>query len=123
MAVSDGMIVYKARTGVLNEKHEYINVTDGLYMVDAVGAGTLTMLVETGMDGSMLDPSLAPGAMPVTGVGIERDGFRGQHLAINATMANAEAGWGGIYMNRMERAPTVNVEPPASIRRDGLKKR
>jgi hypothetical protein len=122
MAVSDGLLVFKARTGQLNDKWEYINVVDGLYLVDAPFGGGLTPLIETGMDGSILDPSLAPGTMPVTGVGIERDGFRGSHLAISAAMANEEAGWGGIYLTNIQRGPTANLGSRQSKFENGNKK-
>lgn len=110
MAVSDGIVVFKARTAAMNSKREYINAVDGLYGVDAPMTTEKLRIVETGMDGSVLDPSLIPGTMPVTGLGIERDGFRGNHLAITATMANDEAGWGGVYMTGLQRAPTTSVE-------------
>jgi len=37
-------------------------------------------------------------ALPVTEMGIERDGFRGRWLAIVAGMGTEEAGWAGIYV-------------------------
>ncbi len=97
MTVSDGTVVFKARTATINDRNEYINVVDGLYMVDVLANTGIETLVETGMDGWVLDKSLAPNQMPITGLGIEREGFRGKILAINAAMANEEEGWGGIY--------------------------
>lgn len=111
MAVSDGTVVFKARTADWNKQFEYINIVDGLYSVDMRTNSPRSKLVETGMDGSLLDPQLSPGTMPITGLGIERDGFRGDHLAITATMANEEAGWGGVYMKRLYRAPSLRKDP------------
>ena len=37
-------------------------------------------------------------AIPVTSMGIERDGFRGDAFAINVSMGSEEAGWAGIYL-------------------------
>jgi hypothetical protein len=31
-------------------------------------------------------------------MGIERDGFRGNSLAVNVSMGTEEAGWAGIYL-------------------------
>jgi hypothetical protein len=103
MTVSDGTVVFKARTATINDKNEYINIVDGLYMVDALVNTGINTLIETGMDGWILDRSLAPNTMPITGLGIEREGFRGNILAINAAMANEEEGWGGIYTLTFER--------------------
>lgn len=53
---------------------------------------------------------MQPTTLYVTPVGIERDGFRssgteagGSFLAINASMANADASvsWAGIYLSRL----------------------
>jgi hypothetical protein len=117
MAVSDGSVVFKARTATLNEKLEYVDIVDGLYAVDAPMSSIRSTLIETGMDGNIIDPSLVPGTMPVTGVGIERDGFRGKHLAIAVTMANEEAGWGGIYLTELQRGPTLNAEETRGARK------
>ena len=61
-------------------------------------------VVETGMDGTLLDPEAvdATGAvLPVTEMGIERDGFRGNTLVINASMGSEETGWAGVYLARI----------------------
>jgi hypothetical protein len=36
--------------------------------------------------------------LPVTAAGIERDGFRDDALAIDASMGGENAGWAGIYL-------------------------
>ena len=59
------------------------------------------------MNSDVLDPSIPGGILPIVGVGIERDGFRGNKLAITASMADAENGWGGIYIANIDRGPTV----------------
>jgi hypothetical protein len=62
------------------------------------GSDVFTIL-ETGMDGSLVDPNAS--GMEITSLGIERDGFRNGWLAINAGMANAEESWSGVYVNRI----------------------
>ena len=44
----------------------------------------LVTAVDTSMDGSAPDPAPTAKGLPVTEVGIERDGFRGNSLVINA---------------------------------------
>lgn len=56
-------------------------------------------ILETGMDGSLVDANAA--GMEITSLGIERDGFRNGWLAINAGMANAEESWSGVYVSRV----------------------
>jgi len=41
--------------------------------------------------------------LPVTEMGIERDGFRGSALVINVSMGSEEAGWAGVYITRVPR--------------------
>ncbi len=101
MTVFDGHVAFKARTGERNDKNEYINPIDGLYLADAYLRHPQMILAETGMDGNLLDSELPQGAMSITGIGIERDGFRGNIIAITATMANAEESWGGVYLGRI----------------------
>lgn len=102
MSVSDGLVVFKARTGELNGQNVYVNPVDGIYMVDVRQNSALQVIFETGMDGAALDPALAPGEFPITNLGIERDGFRGRYLSITATMGDEETGWGGIYLAIVE---------------------
>jgi hypothetical protein len=68
-------------------------------------------VVETGMDGTLIDPEAVfdddedpttpPVALPVTEMGLERDGFRGSSLAINLSMGTEEAGWAGVYLTEV----------------------
>ena len=98
VTVSDGLAVFKARTGYLDKKGAYFYPTDGLYLADPMNAKPLEDVAVMGMDGALFDNQLVPGVLPVTGVGIEREGLRGNKLAISLTMANEEEGWGGIYV-------------------------
>ena len=70
-------------------------------------------VAETGMDGTLIDPdamyfdeedpTASPVVLPVTEMGIERDGFRGSALVINVSMGSEEAGWAGVYITRVPR--------------------
>lgn len=77
-------------------------VTDGIYLTAATTPATaIRTVVETGMDGSVLDPAAA--GVPVTTVGLERDGLRNGWLAIAASMANEAKNWAGVYLTRTSR--------------------
>ena len=77
-------------------------VTDGLYLTAATMPATpIRTIVETGMDGAVLDPSAA--GLPVATVGVERDGLRNGWLAINASMTNGVTNWAGVYLTRTAR--------------------
>lgn len=102
---------FKARTGEAVDG-VYANPIDGIYLREGVdGPVHFTTLVATGMDGTLFDPAatylptddagnvIGPETpLPVTTMGIERDGFRGKTLVINVGMGNEASGWGGIYM-------------------------
>jgi hypothetical protein len=106
LAVSDGIVAFKARTGLMDKNGVYINPIDGIYMRDAILRTPIETLAETGMDGEILDPSTPTGVgptIPIVGLGIERDSFRGNKLAISASMANDVTSWGGIYMANVSR--------------------
>lgn len=95
VAVDDLMSVFKG----LN-----INGETGLY--GDLGSDVFTIL-ETGMDGSLVDVNAA--GMEITSLGIERDGFRGGWLAINAGMANAEDSWSGVYVTQVPEPPSFVI--------------
>jgi hypothetical protein len=76
--------------------------------------GDLVPLLRTGDPGALLDPEAPAGAL-VSALGIERDGFRGNWLAVNVSMlvpgaeaaaaaggeeSEEETGWAGIYAAR-----------------------
>jgi len=88
-------VVFKGRT-------TSDTVTDGLYLTAATTPATpIRTIVETGMDGAVLDPSAA--GLPVATVGVERDGLRNGWLAINASMTNGVTNWAGVYLTRTAR--------------------
>lgn len=87
---------FKARTGITD---------NGIYLKEGAEKSPLLTLVKTGMDGTLFDSeAIDPDTnmvLPVTEMGIERDGFRGNSLAINVSMGTEEAGWAGIYLTRV----------------------
>jgi hypothetical protein len=102
-----GMTVIKARL---------VDGNDALLLRDVKpsGVGELVPLLRTGDLGAMVDPEAPAGAV-ITALGIERDGFRGNWLAVNVSMLVAsdmataaaggeeseeDTGWAGIYVAR-----------------------
>jgi hypothetical protein len=62
-------------------------------------------LLDTTMDGQVLDPEAPPGTT-VLELGLEREGFRGNWLAITAAMGveggdEEEDGMAGVYVTRV----------------------
>ncbi len=92
---------FKARTGELSDDNAYIDPVDGIYLDKRPGPPNRQRVMVTRMAGNALDPE-APAASVVTEFGIERDGFRGQWLVINASMAEEggeeDEGMAGIYI-------------------------
>ncbi|MDF2465724.1 MAG: hypothetical protein K0Q43_3959 [Ramlibacter sp.] len=75
---------------------------DGIYFtVTPSSTPVMRTVVETGMDGSAIDPQAI--GVPVISVGVERDGLRNGWLAISASMASGETGWAGVYLTRTAR--------------------
>jgi Bacterial Ig-like domain (group 3) len=81
----------------------------------------IVTVVDTTSMGTTLDGQ-APADTSVTSIGLERDGFRGRLLAINASMLNADASasWAGIYVAQVPaelavQSQTVSITstPPA----------
>ncbi|CRI62902.1 conserved exported hypothetical protein [Thiocapsa sp. KS1] len=95
---------FKARTGDV-VSGAYTDPVDGIYLRKGSGKTPLLTLVETGMDGILLDPEAIDAfgvlPLPVTEMGLERDGFRGNSLVINASMGTEETGWAGIYLTEV----------------------
>lgn len=95
-------IAFKARTGVTDDSHVYVNPVDGIYLKKGTKNNPLMTIVKTGMDGTVFDlqatDPLTQSILPVTEMGIERDSFRGNSIAINMSMGTEEAGWAGIYL-------------------------
>ena len=102
---------FKARSGTLHPvTHAWVSPLDGIYLRRGPGMPPLQTLVRTGMDGSLLDPEAVDGlgaGLPVTEMGIERDGFRGRSIVINVSMGSEDAGWAGVYLTEVpwERHP------------------
>lgn len=100
-------VAFKARTGDLVDGI-YADPVDGIYLAEGPGSGDYDTLIETGMEGPQIDPQAVDpdteAPLPVTEMGIERDGFRGDDLVITATMGNEEASWSGVYLARISAA-------------------
>jgi hypothetical protein len=95
-------VAFKARTGQLVDG-AYMDPIDGIYLrKGGPVTSAIATVVETGGDGTEVDPEavdpLTLEHLPVTAMGIERDGFRGNSLAINVSMGTEVAGWAGIYL-------------------------
>jgi hypothetical protein len=98
---------FKARRGAVVDG-AYVDPIDGIYLGKGPGIPQIVRVVETGMVGTDLDPaavydhdedpSTSPVPLPVTVMGLERDGFRGNLLAVTVSMGTEEAGWAGIYL-------------------------
>jgi len=95
---------FKARTGDV-VSGAYVNPVDGIYLAKGPGPSEIRTVVETGMDGTLFDPQAIDAdtgaALPVTEMGIERDGLRSGTLVINASMGAEETGWSGIYLTEV----------------------
>jgi hypothetical protein len=101
LAIDGNDVVFKALTGGTSGLYGALGVSD-LFSYDDIFT-----IVETGMDGSVLDPNAA--GMNIVSLGIERDGFRNGNLAIAASMANADAGWAGIYVSSVPEPSTYGL--------------
>lgn len=106
--------VFKARTGAVTEG-AYVNPTDGIYHRPSP-LSPISKLVETGMNGTIFDPAATyqpvddlgnpdgpPQPLPVTTMGIEREGFRGDTIVLNIGMGNEESGWAGLYLTKIAK--------------------
>ncbi len=120
LAVSTGMratfrTAFKGRTGETIDK-VYVDPVDGIYLREGPGRSPFLTVAATTMDGQMLDPE-APPDSEIIEVGIEREGLRGDWLAINAKMGieggEEEDDMAGIYITKLDpltccRAPAAN---------------
>jgi hypothetical protein len=108
-----GMVVIKAR---LANNDDGVENEQALVLRDVKpsGRGELMPLLRTGDPGAMVDPEAPDGAV-ITALGIERDGFRGNWLAVNVSMlvgsdvataaaggeeSDEDTGWAGVYVAR-----------------------
>jgi hypothetical protein len=92
------------------DTNAYVGIVDGIHVAEGLGASppVVKTLVQTGMDGTVLDaeaiwdddenPATPDVALPIASLALERDAFRGDRLAITASMGVEEAGWAGIYL-------------------------
>jgi len=83
----------------------YANPVDGLYLTEGPGISEIITVLDTTMDGQALDPE-APADSTLLELGLEREGLRGDWLAINASMGaeggEEEDGVAGIYITTMK---------------------
>jgi len=109
VAVSDGhgasfRAAFKARMGELIDG-VYVDPVDGIYLRKGPGLGqAIVTVLDTTMDGQSLD-SEAPAGSTITELGLEREGLRGNWLAVNASMGieggTEEEGMAGIYLTKL----------------------
>ncbi len=86
VADSNGNVIFTGQSGAL----------EGLYLGN--GTSPLETLLTTNSLGQSVDP-MAPAGSIVSSIGLERDGFRGDRLAISVGMLDpvTQESWAGIY--------------------------
>jgi hypothetical protein len=109
VAVSGGVgatfnTAFKARTGELVDG-VYVDPVDGIYLRKGPGQGQVVVTVlDTTMDGQLLDPE-APDNSTIAELGLEREGLRGDWLAVSAKMGieggEEEDDMAGVYLTRL----------------------
>lgn len=94
---------FKARSGDIDpETRVYEEFVDGIYFQRTPGKFPQITLLDTTMPGTLLDAQ-APADTIISSLGLERDSFRGNYLAITASMQGVsdveeESTWAGIYL-------------------------
>lgn len=91
-------VAFKGRRAVTST-----TTVDGIYITAVRPSSTpgISTVAETGWDASRIDPSCtAASVIPITALGIERDGLRNGWLAFAASMANEDASCAGVYVTR-----------------------
>lgn len=84
------------------EDDVFKEVLSGLYAASSDGTSDIRTIVETGMDGGLIDPDAA--GIPIVAVGLERDGYRNGRIAFAASMAlegeteEDSLNWAGLYV-------------------------
>jgi hypothetical protein len=95
---------FKAKSGRLRNGI-YENQIDGIYLRTGSNQNSIVTVVDTTMDGQVLDPE-APPDSKITELGLEREGLRGRWLTINASMevegGEEEDGMAGVYITQIE---------------------
>jgi hypothetical protein len=109
VAVSGGVgatyqAAFKARTGELVDG-VYVDPVDGIYLRKGPGQGqAIVTVLDTTMDGQALD-SEAPEGSTIAELGLEREGLRGDWLAVSAKMGieggEEEDDMAGVYLTRV----------------------
>ena len=109
VAVSGGVgatfnTAFKARTGELVDG-VYVDPVDGIYLRKGPGQGqAIVTVLDTTMDGQPLDPE-APVDSTITELGLEREGLRGDWLAVSAKMGieggEEEDDMAGVYLTEL----------------------
>ena len=100
---------FKARTGNIDtDNNVYVDPVDGIYLRKGSDKKSpIITVVKTGMEGTQLDAEAVDSdtgtILPVTEMGIEREGFRGNSLVINVSMGTEEAGWAGVYLTSVPK--------------------
>lgn len=88
---------------------------DGIFLREGPGQSPFLTVASTAMNGQLLDPE-APADSKIVEVGIEREGLRGDWLAINASMGieggEDEDGIAGVYITELD--PRTCCRAPAA---------
>ena len=95
----DFRVVFKAKT------YGTDSTLDGIYTVLGPAASTITPVIRVGDKVADLNiDSGAPAGSEIVSVGLERDGYRGAWLAVNAGMLNPITGdsWAGVYVTNLK---------------------
>jgi len=95
---------FKARTAELVDG-VYVDPVDGIYLRQGPGQGpAIVTVLDTTMDGQALDPE-APEGSTIAELGLEREGLRGDWLAVSAKMGieggEEEDDMAGIYITNV----------------------
>ncbi len=77
--------------------------------------GILDVILDSTMPGGYVDGAAT--GLPIIGIGVERDGFRNDRLAITASFADDENSWAGIYVTSIPEGsiPQGNVPEPGTL--------
>ena len=105
---------FKARSGELVDG-AWAGATDGIHLRTGPGQGQpIKVVLDTTMDGTSLDPE-APVGSRITELGLEREGLRGNWLAVSAKMAidggTEDDGMAGVYTTLLDPPQGGGVGP------------
>ena len=120
IAIDGNDVVFKAAQGYVDGLQGLTGGTSGLFgaldVSDAFSDADLFTILKTGMNGGLVDVNAAN--MDITSLGIERDGFRNDRLAIAASFEGIDpadptktVGWAGIYVARSAPGDSFVPEP------------